>query len=87
MLDLIVSFRLNAGSWIGAIRRLDYSLKLPCRGVDHMDFSANGRYLIASCEFSGDMVKVDVAERKLIGTLPIRKGGMPQDVKTSPVID
>ena len=64
--------------------RLDYSLNLPCRGVDHMDFSANGRYLIASCEFSGDMVKVDVAERKLLGTLPIRKGGMPQDVKTSP---
>ncbi|MDQ2944703.1 MAG: YncE family protein, partial [Acidobacteriota bacterium] len=64
--------------------RLDYSLTLPCRGVDHMDFSANGRYLIASCEFSGDMVKVDVAERKVLGTLPIRKGGMPQDVKTSP---
>src|SRR5580700_7608941 len=38
--------------------RLVKQLPLPCRGVDHMDFSANGRYLIASCEFSGQMVKV-----------------------------
>jgi YVTN family beta-propeller protein len=64
--------------------KLDYSLKLPCRGVDHMDFSANGRYLIASCEFTGDMVKVDVAQRTLIGRLPLKHGGMPQDVKTAP---
>jgi YVTN family beta-propeller protein len=28
------------------------SVAVPCRGVDHMDFSADGRYLIASCEFS-----------------------------------
>ena len=26
---------------------------VPCRGVDHMDFSPDGRYLVASCEFSG----------------------------------
>src|SRR5437879_1263468 len=49
-----------------------------------MDFSANGRYLIASCEFSGDMLRVDVASHTFIGTLRIKKGGMPQDVKTSP---
>ena len=40
---------------------------VPCRGVDHMDFSANGRYLVASCEFSGEMVKVDVLEQKVLG--------------------
>ena len=32
------------------------SVPLPCRGVDHMDFSADGGYLLASCEFSGDLV-------------------------------
>jgi YVTN family beta-propeller protein len=64
--------------------KLKESVKVPCSGVDHMDFSANGRFLIASCEFSGMMVKVDVASRKLVGTLRIRKGAMPQDVKTSP---
>ena len=40
-----------------------HSLDVPCAGVDHMDFSADGRYLIASCEFSGQLVKVDVATR------------------------
>src|SRR5215470_6282680 len=37
------------------------SVPVPCRGVDHMDFAADGRYLVASCEFSGDLVKVDVS--------------------------
>src|SRR5207248_660273 len=60
------------------------SLPVGCRGVDHMDFTANGRYLIASCEFSATMIKVDVANRKLLGRLTLEKGGMPQDVKTSP---
>ena len=32
---------------------LQHSLTVPCRGVDHMDFTADGRYLLASCEFSG----------------------------------
>jgi YVTN family beta-propeller protein len=77
-----------------AQRRLDFrdpetmklkdSVKVPCRGVDHMDFSADGRFLIASCEFSGVLLKVDVAKHKVLGTLPIHKGAMPQDVKTSP---
>jgi YVTN family beta-propeller protein len=47
------------------------SVPVPCRGVDHMDFSANGRYLIASCEFSGTLIKVDVARRAVIGTLAL----------------
>jgi len=46
-----------------AKRRLDFPRRaddeslwsrwpVPCRGVDHMDFAVNGRYLVASCEFS-----------------------------------
>src|SRR4051794_32482779 len=34
--------------------KLVESLKVPCRGVDHMDFTADGRYLIASCEFAAE---------------------------------
>ena len=51
-----------------------------------MDFSADGSYLIASCEFSGQLVKVDVADEKVVGvlTLPDGSTGMPQDVKLSP---
>jgi YVTN family beta-propeller protein len=59
---------------------LVHSLRVPCRGVDHMDFSASGRYLIASCEFSGEMVKVDVAGQEVVGTLKLPGHGMPQDV-------
>lgn len=59
-------------------------LSVPCKGVDHMDFTADGRFLIASCEFAGKLIKVDVANKKLVGTLDLEKGGMPQDVKTSP---
>ena len=29
-----------------------------------MDFSADGRYLIASCEFAGALIKVDVAKSR-----------------------
>ena len=65
---------------------LQHSLHVPCLGIDHLDFSANGSYLIASCEFSGQMVKVDVARERVIGTvtLPDGSGAMPQDVKLSP---
>jgi YVTN family beta-propeller protein len=66
-----------------ALRR---SLAVPCRGVDHMDFSANGRYALASCEFSGQMVAVDVRGRRVVRTVDLPDGasGMPQDVKLSP---
>jgi YVTN family beta-propeller protein len=65
--------------------RLQHSLDVPCRGVNHLDYSANGRYLIASCEFSNELIKVDVAERKVLGKLPLpRRRGKPQDVRLSP---
>src|SRR6266850_4902987 len=35
--------------------RLQHSLAVPCRGVNHLDYSTNGRYLIASCEFSNEL--------------------------------
>ena len=59
-------------------------LWLNCKGIDHMDFSADGRYLIASCEFGGKVVKVDVAARKMVGEVALGQHGMPQDVKLSP---
>jgi DNA-binding beta-propeller fold protein YncE len=64
--------------------QLVHALPVPCNGVDHIDFSANGRYLIASCEYERKLIKVDVAERKLIGTLKLSRGGRPQDIKLSP---
>ena len=60
------------------------SVPVSCRGVDHIDFSADGQYLIATCEFSGELIKVDVANRKLMGKVALPGGGMPQDIKLSP---
>ncbi len=51
------------------------SLAVPCSGVDHIDFSADGQFLIASCEFSGSIVRVDVAHRTVVGSLAL--GGAP----------
>src|SRR5205823_2608019 len=39
---------------------LDESVGVPCRGVDHADFSADGTTMVASCEFSGQLIRVDV---------------------------
>ena len=66
--------------------RLEHSLATPtCRGIDHMDFSADGRYAFASCEFSGRMVKVDLASQRVVATLMLDHGrSSPQDVKLSP---
>jgi len=64
--------------------RLHHALPVPCRGVDHMDFSADGRYLIATCEFSGQLIKVDVQREKVVGRITLPGGGIPQDVKLSP---
>jgi DNA-binding beta-propeller fold protein YncE len=64
--------------------RLHHSLRVPCRGIDHMDFSPDGRYLIATCEFSGQLIKVDVRRERVVGVLSLPGGGIPQDVKLSP---
>ncbi|MCQ9131402.1 hypothetical protein [Streptomyces hilarionis] len=56
-----------------------------CYGVNHADFSLDGRYFIVSCEFSGELLKVDTAKMKVVAQqrLPF-PGAMPQDVKVSP---
>jgi YVTN family beta-propeller protein len=67
-----------------ATMKLTHALWMPCKGVDHMDFSADGSYLIASCEFGAKVVKVDVGSQKMVGEVPLAPHGMPQDVKLSP---
>ncbi|WP_329040744.1 YncE family protein [Streptomyces sp. NBC_00178] len=61
------------------------ALPVDCAGVNHADFSADGRYFIVSCEFSGDLLKVDTEKMKIVGQQKLpRQGAMPQDVKLSP---
>jgi len=58
------------------------SVSIPFPGVDHADFSADGRYFLASTEFSGQVVKVDTETMTYVGKADV--GGLPIDVKLSP---
>ncbi len=55
-----------------------------CNGVNHADFSADGRYMIATCEFSSELLKIDVASQSVLGHLKLEPVGMPQDCRLSP---
>jgi YVTN family beta-propeller protein len=62
--------------------RLIKSVHIAHLGADHLDFSADGRSLLVSCEFSGWLVRVDVNAMAVTGELHV--GGQPIDVKLSP---
>jgi YVTN family beta-propeller protein len=82
---IVVSERLQRLDFRDAhTMRLHRSLPVPCSGPNHMDFTANGRYLLLSCEFDGKVIKVDVANERVVGSMLLDPGGMPQDVKLSP---
>jgi DNA-binding beta-propeller fold protein YncE len=64
---------------------LEHALPTPtCAGIDHMDYTFDGRYALASCEFSGRVVVIDLARETVIKTIDLAPGAMPQDVKVSP---
>jgi YVTN family beta-propeller protein len=64
-----------------ARRRIDFrdpqdmkllqSLRVACKGLDHVEFTADNRYAIATCEFSGQLVKIDLANRSVVGYLTL----------------
>jgi DNA-binding beta-propeller fold protein YncE len=65
--------------------QLHRALQVPqCAGVNHADFTANGRFMLVSCEFGAAMIVVDVAQERVVRTLPLPSGASPQDVKLSP---
>ena len=78
-----------------ALKRLDFrdpqtmamqsSLPVPeCGGINHADFSIDGRFVIFTCEFQGSLAKIDLVGKKVLGYLRLSKGGMPQDIRISP---
>ena len=58
------------------------SVPIPWRGIDHLDFSADGSYLLGSTEWSGIIVKIDVNKMEITGSLNV--GGLPIDVRLTP---
>jgi DNA-binding beta-propeller fold protein YncE len=58
-----------------------------CAGIDHADFTQNGRLVVFTCEFAGRVAVVDVATRTLrrMIDMPHRNTTMgPQDIKLAP---
>ncbi|MBC7857616.1 MAG: hypothetical protein H7Z39_02335 [Burkholderiaceae bacterium] len=66
-----------------AMRRLDfrapttmalqYSIDTPkCGGINHADFSIDGRYALFTCEFDGSVAKIDLVNRKVLGYLKLK---------------
>jgi len=52
---------------------LQYSIATPnCGGINHADFSIDGRYAIFTCEFEGSIAKIDLVGRKVEGYLKLR---------------
>jgi YVTN family beta-propeller protein len=51
--------------------KLQQSLRVECKGLDHVEFTADNRYAIGTCEFSGQLVKVDLASRTAVGYLTL----------------
>jgi YVTN family beta-propeller protein len=64
-----------------ALRRVDFrdprdmkfveSVKVDCKGLDHVEFTADNEYAIGTCEFSGQLVKIDLANRTVVGYLTL----------------
>ena len=53
-------------------------------GINHADWSADGTYFLATCEFAGRMLKVDTTTGDVLATLDLPKPAMPQDVRVAP---
>ncbi len=59
------------------------SVYIPWPGVDHLDFSKDGEYFLASSEWSGVVSKVDVNKMELVDNVEVT-GALPIDVRLSP---
>lgn len=52
---------------------MQYSIDVPqCPGINHADFSIDGRYAIFTCEFEGSVAKIDLVKREVLGYLKLK---------------
>ena len=65
--------------------RLRHALQVPqCPGVDHMDYTADGRYALVSCEFAGRMIVVDLRRERVVKTIDLRPARCPRTSSSRP---
>jgi YVTN family beta-propeller protein len=64
---------------------MQYSIDVPkCAGINHADFSIDGRYAIFTCEFTGTVAKIDLVERKVLGYTQVIQPGRPTKTVKGP---
>ena len=52
--------------------QMKYSIATPeCAGINHADFSIDGRTAFFTCEFNGSITKIDLVNRKVLATLKL----------------
>jgi YVTN family beta-propeller protein len=52
---------------------MQYQIDAPkCGGINHADFSIDGRTAFFTCEFEGSIARIDLVERKVTGYLVLR---------------
>lgn len=52
--------------------QMQYSIDVPkCGGINHADFSIDGRYALFTCEFEGSLAKIDLVNRTVLGYLKL----------------
>ncbi len=55
---------------------LQWSLPTPgCGGINHADFSIDGRYALFTCEYTGGIAKIDLLKREVVGYLSLSRDG------------
>lgn len=74
---------------------LQYSIDVPkCDGINHADFSTDGKYAIFTCEFTGAIAKIDLVHRQVAGFMKLAlprlrfsesapQGGLPSEICSS----
>ena len=52
--------------------KMVYSIATPkCPGINHADFSIDGRFALFTCEFGGALTKIDLVNRKVVDTIKL----------------
>lgn len=52
--------------------QMQYAIDVPkCGGINHADFSIDGRYALFTCEFEGSVAKIDLVNRSVVGYLKL----------------
>jgi YVTN family beta-propeller protein len=53
-------------------KRLEFSIATPeCAGINHADFSIDGRMAYFTCEFNGSITQIDLQQRKVLATVKL----------------